>query len=132
MLESLDKNRLAELCGKALFSHDSASAALGIKIVEVTPGHATASMEVRPDMVNGFDICHGGLVFTLNEELRPIYKDWGIDFPPTYGDSTFELPMPATYVVDQKARIVLSFVDVDYTKRLEPSEILDALKAIAA
>ena len=73
-----------------------------------------------------------GLVFTLNEELRPIYKDWGIDFPPTYGDSTFELPLPATYVVDQQARIVLSFVDVDYTKRLEPSEILGALKAIAA
>jgi acyl-CoA thioesterase len=65
VLESLDKNRLAELCGKALFSHDRASAALGIKIVEVTPGHATASMEIRQDMVNGFDICHGGLIFSL-------------------------------------------------------------------
>jgi len=65
VLESLDKTTLAELCGKALFSHDNASAALGIKIVEVTPGHATASMDIRPDMVNGFDICHGGLIFTL-------------------------------------------------------------------
>ncbi len=65
VLESLDKTTLAELCGKALFSHDNASAALGIKIVEVTPGHATARMNIRPDMVNGFDICHGGLIFTL-------------------------------------------------------------------
>ena len=65
MLESLDKTTLAELCGKALFNHDSASTALGINIVEVTPGHAKASMEIRPDMVNGFDICHGGLIFTL-------------------------------------------------------------------
>jgi len=65
LLGSLDKTTLAKLCGKALFRHDSASAALGIEIVEVTPGHATASMEIRPDMVNGFDICHGGLIFTL-------------------------------------------------------------------
>lgn len=65
MLESLGEKELARLCGKALFSHDNASAALGIDIVEVTPGHATASMVVRPDMVNGFDICHGGLIFTL-------------------------------------------------------------------
>lgn len=65
VLESLDKTTLAKLCGEASFRHDSASAALGINIVEVTPGHATASMEIRPDMVNGFDICHGGLIFTL-------------------------------------------------------------------
>jgi len=36
VLESLDKTTLAELCGKALFGHDNASAALGIKIVEIT------------------------------------------------------------------------------------------------
>jgi len=65
VLDSLHKNELARLCGKALFGPDNASASLGINIVEVTPGHATATMEVRPDMVNGFDICHGGLIFTL-------------------------------------------------------------------
>ncbi len=65
MLESLDKTELARLCSKALFSHDNASKALGIEIVEVTPGHATTSMTIRPEMVNGFDICHGGLIFTL-------------------------------------------------------------------
>lgn len=65
MLESLDKAELARLCGKALFSHDRASAALGINISEVTPGHATATMLIRDDMVNGLDICHGGLIFAL-------------------------------------------------------------------
>jgi len=38
---------------------------MGIKITEMTPGHATTLMKVRDDMVNGFDICHGGLIFTL-------------------------------------------------------------------
>ena len=72
-----------------------------------------------------------GLVFTLAEELRPIYKNWGIDLPENNGDSTFELPLPATYVVNQNSQIVLSFVDTDYTKRSEPADILSALKDIA-
>ena len=65
MLESLDKNELARLCGKALFRHDRASESLGINISEVTAGHATTTMEIRDDMVNGLDICHGGLIFAL-------------------------------------------------------------------
>jgi peroxiredoxin len=73
-----------------------------------------------------------GLVYTLAEELRPLYRDWGIDLPTNNGDTTFELPLPATYVVDRDARIVLSFVDADYTRRLEPSAVLDALNSIAA
>lgn len=73
-----------------------------------------------------------GLVFTLASELRPLYKDWGIDLLKNNGDSTFELPLPATYVVDDDSRIVLGFVDADYTKRLEPSDILDALRSLAA
>ena len=44
---------------------DRASAALGIELVSHGPGVATTRMTVRPDMVNGHDIAHGGLVFTL-------------------------------------------------------------------
>lgn len=70
-----------------------------------------------------------GLVFIMPEELRPLYKSWGVDLPANNGDNSFELPLPATYVVDRQSRIVLAFVDADYTKRLEPSEVLEALKA---
>lgn len=73
-----------------------------------------------------------GLVFTLPEELRPIYTDWGINLPETNGDNTFELPLPATYVVDIQSRITLCYVDADYTKRLEPVEILNALKTLSS
>ena len=73
-----------------------------------------------------------GLVYALAEELRPLYKNWGIDLPANNGDNTFELPLPATYVVDQKSHIVLSFADADYTKRLEPVDVLDALQRITA
>ena len=57
--------RLAEQVTQKLYAVDKASQALGIRIVEVRPGFARASMVVRPDMVNGHRICHGGMVFTL-------------------------------------------------------------------
>jgi acyl-CoA thioesterase len=49
----------------AMLAADRASAALGIDVVEHGPGWARARMLVRPDMVNGHDLAHGGLVFAL-------------------------------------------------------------------
>ena len=48
-----------------MMAGDKASAALGIEVVEHGPGRARARMTIRPDMVNGHDIAHGGLIFTL-------------------------------------------------------------------
>ena len=55
----------AELVRSGLFANDRASTMLGMSIFEVGPGHATLSMTVRDDMLNGHDICHGGLIATL-------------------------------------------------------------------
>ena len=49
----------------AMWASDRASQALGMKITDVRPGIATLEMTVRDDMVNGQDIGHGGLTFTL-------------------------------------------------------------------
>jgi acyl-CoA thioesterase len=56
---------LAERVVRTLLDRDRASQGLGIEILEVRPGYIRATMQVRPDMVNGHDICHGGYVFTL-------------------------------------------------------------------
>ena len=48
-----------------MWAADAASAALGMRLVELGPGEARVSMVVRPDMVNGHDLCHGGLVASL-------------------------------------------------------------------
>ena len=71
-----------------------------------------------------------GLVFALPEELKPIYQEFGIDLPHHNGDQTFELPIPATYVVASDGTIVHDFVNPDYTQRLDPEEILTALQQI--
>ena len=50
---------------RAMWAADAASAALGMRLVELGPGRARVSMAVRPDMVNGHDLCHGGLIASL-------------------------------------------------------------------
>jgi acyl-CoA thioesterase len=56
---------VAERSAQALYQRDRASQALGMRLVEVRPGRARVVMAVRPDMLNGHDVCHGGIVFAL-------------------------------------------------------------------
>ena len=57
--------QLAEQVRDALWAGDHASKMLGMAITEVGPGRAVIRMTVRPDMLNGHAICHGGLITTL-------------------------------------------------------------------
>jgi acyl-CoA thioesterase len=50
---------------QALYRGDRASQMLGMTVESCAPGRATVTMRVRPDMVNGHRICHGGLIFAL-------------------------------------------------------------------
>jgi len=56
---------LAERSAAAMYANDRASQELGIRIVEVRPGFAQATMTVRENMLNGHSACHGGFIFTL-------------------------------------------------------------------
>ncbi|HTS20895.1 MAG TPA: hydroxyphenylacetyl-CoA thioesterase PaaI [Casimicrobiaceae bacterium] len=56
---------LAERVAAAMYGRDAASQAMGMSIVSVAPGRAQLAMRVRPDMLNGHAICHGGFIFTL-------------------------------------------------------------------
>jgi peroxiredoxin len=71
-----------------------------------------------------------GLVFSLPESLRPIYSAWEIDIPDHNANESFELPIPATYIIDTKGEIRYVFADMDYTKRLEPDIIIKQLKKL--
>ena len=71
-----------------------------------------------------------GLVFQLPASLRSIYEQFGIDLVAYNGNDQFELPIPATYVVQPNGEIVYAFADVDYTKRAEPSYVVNALKEL--
>ena len=57
--------RTADRVREGMFRNDRASKLLGMQIHEVKPGSATLRMTIRDDMLNGHDICHGGLIATL-------------------------------------------------------------------
>ncbi len=60
-----DDDELARACAEHMFAEDQASRGLGMQIDDVGQGHASLSMAVRSDMVNGHKLCHGGFIFTL-------------------------------------------------------------------
>ena len=65
MAEKNAEQRLAEAVGREMQAQDAASRALGMVVEEIGPGQARLRMTVRDDMINGHDLCHGGLIFTL-------------------------------------------------------------------
>ena len=112
---------------------------LGAQIVAISPQLPEQSHAMVEKYSLKFDVLSDvgnrvardfGLVFTLPKELRPVYAQFGIDLLAANGDNSFELPVSASYVVNRESTIMLDFVEVDHTKRLEPSDLVAALKEI--
>ena len=61
----MSPQQVAEATRDAMWRNDRASKALGMDVLAIGPGTATVAMSVREDMLNGHDICHGGLITTL-------------------------------------------------------------------
>ena len=70
-----------------------------------------------------------GLLFTLDERIQALYTQFGIDFEHYYGDKSFKLPLPATYVINQEGVITYAFLSEDYTLRAEPIDVMAALES---
>jgi acyl-CoA thioesterase len=61
----LDAQTTAERVGEGMLAEDAASRGLGMRIEAMGPGYSRMTMTVRPEMLNGFKICHGGFITTL-------------------------------------------------------------------
>lgn len=62
---TMTPQEIAEHVGRGMYADDTASRGLGIVVEAMAPGSARLSMRVRPEMLNGFRICHGGFITTL-------------------------------------------------------------------
>ena len=60
-----DPKALAKASAEHMYARDHATQGLGIKLIDVGPGSARMQMLVRPYMLNGHAMCHGGFIFTL-------------------------------------------------------------------
>jgi len=110
---------------------------LGASLVAVSPETPDNSLSTTEKNELGFEVLSDlgnrvarqfGIVFQLPLDLRPIYAGFGIDLPKSNADDTFELPIPATYIIGKDRKIRKAFVEADYTKRLDPEEIIAALE----
>jgi acyl-CoA thioesterase len=63
---TMEARQLAARVGESMFAADRASREfLQMELVSCEPGRACMRMTVREAMLNGHQICHGGLIFTL-------------------------------------------------------------------
>jgi peroxiredoxin len=71
-----------------------------------------------------------GLSFELPTYMQPFLQAMGL--PEANPETGWQLPIPATYVLDQQGAVHARHVNPDYTYRMEPLDVIEALKEIAA
>ena len=69
-----------------------------------------------------------GLVYRVPDEQMGLYRSTFVNLPFTNGDGSWELPIPAIYIVDRDGTILFASANEDYTERPEPLEILALLE----
>lgn len=113
--------------------------ALGARLLAISPQLPDASLSTVEKNGLSFDVLSDagnsvarsfGLVFALPQELRAALRSADKALPPINGDESWELPVPATYVIAPDGRVALAFVDVDYRRRLSPEDILKTLRTL--
>jgi acyl-CoA thioesterase len=92
-----------------MLADDAASRALGIQVVDVTPGEATATMTVRADMVNGHGITHGAFVFAVADTAFACACN-------SHGPLTVAAAVDITFVAPSHAGDVLEAHAVERTR----------------
>ncbi len=113
---------------------------LGASLIAITPETPDNSLttaekneitfEVLSDINNGLGK-EVGLVFELSKDLQKVYAEkFNIDLEKHNQNTSGELPMAATYVIDDRNVIKYAFVTEDYTKRAAINEIKEVLKKL--
>jgi peroxiredoxin len=73
------------------------------------------------------------LFFEVPQALRTVYRDrLGLDIAAYNGPGRWVLPVPGTFVIDRDGIVRAAFADVDYTRRMQPADIVAALEALEA
>jgi peroxiredoxin len=113
--------------------------ALGARLIAISPQLPDGSLSTAEANELTFDVLSDvgnrvarsfGLVYALPEELRAALRSNNKALPGMNGDESWELPVPATYVIAPDRRVALGYLDVDYRRRLESDAILAALKSL--
>ena len=114
--------------------------ALGGELVVICPQLPSFLAELKAKQSLDFPLLHDagnayaarlGIAMTLPADLTAVYAKFGIDLPKVNGDDEWKLPVPSRWVIDRAGVLRDVYDDPDYTARLEPSETVARLRAIA-
>jgi acyl-CoA thioesterase len=89
-LDAASSQQLAERVVEAMMTADAFSRWLGIKVLAVRPREATVAMTVRGEMVNGFGVSHGAIVYALADSALAFASN-------THGQITVSIENSITY-----------------------------------
>ena len=111
---------------------------MGASLVAISPQEPRFSKELDETLRLNFDILADprnaiarefGLTFAFPDYLRTIFTDvFDNRLPDWNGDDSWELPLPARYVVDRGGIIRYAATDPDYTIRPEPEDALEVVR----
>lgn len=113
--------------------------ALGATLAAITPETGGRALEMKRQHRAGYavlaDVDQGlamacGVVFRAPEPYRRLLESRGVDLSERQGNAAWFLPVPATFLVDRKGIVRWRFVDVDFTRRAEPDDVVAALAAL--
>ncbi len=80
----------------------------------------------RQEVIRGFN-----LQFAVPMPVQQVYETIGLNLPEHTADGSWNLPVPATFVLDRKGVIRARHVDVNYAQRMEPANILEAIRSLS-
>ena len=110
---------------------------LGSSLVAVSPMLSGFTGEFRKELGITFQmLCDRAnqyasklkLTYVVSNSVREIYKQSGIDLPFYNGNGRWDLPVTATFIVDEKGIIRYAWKETDHTKRPEPEDLVEFLR----
>lgn len=114
--------------------------ALGAQVIAISPELPDSSLSNAEKLALEFEVLSDfgnvvarnfGLVFKMSEEWIDVFRQLDSDFTAHNGDDTWELPVPATYVVSTDSKIVFSYVNANYLERADPQQVVAALTELS-
>jgi peroxiredoxin len=111
--------------------------AAGATVIGVSPelGHLSfaksrergINFRMLSDLDNGLAL-HCGLLFRLTDDIIGDYRAHGRDLSKVYGNGSWFLPIPASFLVLPSGKIERAYVNPDFRYRMDPKDILQALE----
>jgi peroxiredoxin len=112
---------------------------IGGSLIAMSPEIPDQSLSTTEKLALEFDVLSDadnsvarlfGLVYRVSDAARERLQAFGRDLVAHNGTDSWELPITATYVINQEGLIVFDHVDADYRERLDPAAIVNAVAAV--